>query len=94
MKWKAADMGSAGGRPLLGKLWILGLECYRLKSTCHSGCRRITAMAASGPGDSLLVACQGGIFHVNPSEAKGAVEKLPMPAGGPCPAPLGRPCIY
>ncbi len=51
-------------------------------------------MAASGPGDSLLVACQGGIFHVNPSEAKGAVEKLPMPAGGPCPAPLGRPCIY
>lgn len=38
-------------------------------------------MAASAPGDSLLAGTADGIFHVDPSEPSGAVERLPTPAG-------------
>ena len=43
-------------------------------------CRRITAMAASSPGDSLLASTSDGIFHVNPADVRGTAERLQTPA--------------
>jgi hypothetical protein len=42
--------------------------------------RRVTAMAASSPGDSLLASTADGIFHVNPADARGTAERLQTPS--------------
>ena len=43
-------------------------------------CSRITAMAASAPGDSLLASTADGIFHVNPADVRGTAERLQTPS--------------